>query len=225
MLPMSWVQDHGVGRSLFVLAAVVTIGAVTAGCGGTVRGTSEATAERAGETVQWGPCQVAAEGDDDAELPDGAQCGKLTVPVDYAKPDAGNADVALIRFPATGEKIGSLVINPGGPGGSGVDLAVGSVDRFRPRFGSASTSSASTLAGLVRRRRHCAATPTPRPTPRGPIRRSTTAPKGVAHIEDTEKEFVQRCVDRWARTSSRTSEPPMSSRISTPSGPRSATTS
>ena len=47
----------------------------------------------------------------------------LSVPVDYAKPDGDVAQIAMIRFKATGQKIGSLVVNPGGPGESGVEAA------------------------------------------------------------------------------------------------------
>jgi pimeloyl-ACP methyl ester carboxylesterase len=52
----------------------------------------------------------------------GFQCGSLTVPEDYAHPDAGSITLPLIRLPASGERIGSLVTNPGGPGASGVDF-------------------------------------------------------------------------------------------------------
>lgn len=52
----------------------------------------------------------------------GAECAQLTVPIDYADPSAGDTTVALLR--TTGSKpLGSLVVNPGGPGGSGVDYA------------------------------------------------------------------------------------------------------
>lgn len=55
----------------------------------------------------------------------GGECATLTVPVDYAKPDGATIDLALLRVPArsTRQRIGSLVVNPGGPGGSGVDYA------------------------------------------------------------------------------------------------------
>ncbi|MFG1945305.1 alpha/beta hydrolase [Nonomuraea sp. NPDC048826] len=54
----------------------------------------------------------------------GFECAKLKVPVDYRKPRGKRIEIAVIRLPATGgKKIGSLVLNPGGPGGSGVDLA------------------------------------------------------------------------------------------------------
>ena len=64
-------------------------------------------------------------------MPRGAQCGELSVPVDYSQPDQDVATLALIRIPATGNRIGSLVINPGGPGESGVDAAVGMVNGWQ----------------------------------------------------------------------------------------------
>lgn len=54
---------------------------------------------------------------------DGAQCAQLEVPIDYAKPDAGTIKIAVLKRAATGKRQGSLVVNPGGPGGSGVDYA------------------------------------------------------------------------------------------------------
>ena len=51
------------------------------------------------------------------------QCATISVPLDYTRPDAEKVDLALVKVPASGKKIGSLVINPGGPGGSGVDYA------------------------------------------------------------------------------------------------------
>lgn len=51
---------------------------------------------------------------------DGFQCATLRVPMDYTKPDGRRLRIAVIRLRATGHRIGSLVINPGGPGGSGI---------------------------------------------------------------------------------------------------------
>ncbi|MFE0171519.1 alpha/beta hydrolase [Streptomyces sp. NPDC059002] len=50
------------------------------------------------------------------------QCSTLKVPLDYAKPDGETIGIALIRARTTGkgDRIGSLVFNFGGPGGSGV---------------------------------------------------------------------------------------------------------
>ncbi len=53
--------------------------------------------------------------------PPGYQCATVAVPRDPADPGLGTIAMALDRHPATGSKIGSLLINPGGPGASGVD--------------------------------------------------------------------------------------------------------
>ena len=72
---------------------------------------------------------------------DGDQCATLTVPLDYTRPDTTTRlTLALLRVPATDQqhKIGSLVVNPGGPGGSGIDYAASAKDAFgaalRERF-------------------------------------------------------------------------------------------
>ncbi len=56
---------------------------------------------------------------------DGGQCASMEVPVDYANPSGDTVEIALLRVPAKGasNRVGSLVVNPGGPGGSGVDYA------------------------------------------------------------------------------------------------------
>jgi pimeloyl-ACP methyl ester carboxylesterase len=60
--------------------------------------------------VQWTPCGS-------------LQCGSVTAPLDYAHPAGPTLQIALARHPAEvpAERIGSLVINPGGPGGSGIN--------------------------------------------------------------------------------------------------------
>ncbi|MFI2642219.1 alpha/beta hydrolase [Streptomyces sp. NPDC018610] len=65
------------------------------------------------QKVTWSACEAGA--------PKDLQCAKVTVPVDYARPGAGTLDLALARYRATGpSKRGSVVLNFGGPGGSGV---------------------------------------------------------------------------------------------------------
>lgn len=53
------------------------------------------------------------------------ECAKLEVPIDYAHPDDGTLELALLRRRSIDreQRIGSLVVNPGGPGGSGIALA------------------------------------------------------------------------------------------------------
>ncbi|MEV7242163.1 alpha/beta hydrolase [Streptomyces sp. NPDC093248] len=72
-----------------------------------------------GQKVAWAACEG-------ADMPRDLQCGKVTVPLDYAHPGAGTLDLALARYTATGRSRGSVLLNFGGPGGSGVrELAVG----------------------------------------------------------------------------------------------------
>jgi pimeloyl-ACP methyl ester carboxylesterase len=59
---------------------------------------------------------------------DGFQCTTAKVPQDYRSPADGDAQLALVRKPATGDRIGSLLVNPGGPGGSGYDFVKDSLD-------------------------------------------------------------------------------------------------
>ena len=71
-------------------------------------------------TLHWHSCagQLAQEG-----VPD---CTMLSVPVDYAKPGGRHISLALDMIPATAPKSqqqGILLVNPGGPGGSGLSLA------------------------------------------------------------------------------------------------------
>lgn len=51
------------------------------------------------------------------------ECAKLEVPLDWDRPQGKTIKVAVNRVPAKGDAAGSLVVNPGGPGGSGVDYA------------------------------------------------------------------------------------------------------
>jgi pimeloyl-ACP methyl ester carboxylesterase len=55
------------------------------------------------------------------------QCATATVPRDYAHPNGPSLQLALVRHLATdpADRLGSLFVNPGGPGGSGVDLVLG----------------------------------------------------------------------------------------------------
>ncbi|MEP7191628.1 MAG: alpha/beta hydrolase [Actinomycetota bacterium] len=54
-------------------------------------------------------------------------CAKLTVPIDYAHPEGGTIQLSVLKVASTNpsRRIGSLVVNPGGPGGSGVFYAAG----------------------------------------------------------------------------------------------------
>jgi pimeloyl-ACP methyl ester carboxylesterase len=55
---------------------------------------------------------------------DGVDATTLEVPVDYDDPDGDTFELFVARHPATGDRIGSLLINPGGPGFGGADYAL-----------------------------------------------------------------------------------------------------
>jgi pimeloyl-ACP methyl ester carboxylesterase len=125
---------------LTTAAAVVTLAAVTAcssqsGSSGTspsptttptsATGTSAAATPHAGslsrfysQHLSWTTCH------------DTFQCASLLVPIDYSKPAGHTMKVAVIRQPSSGAHEGSLIINPGGPGGSGVAFEAEAASQF-----------------------------------------------------------------------------------------------
>jgi pimeloyl-ACP methyl ester carboxylesterase len=70
----------------------------------------------------------------------GGQCATLSVPLDYGHPELGQLQLALIRRTARKpqNRVGSLLLNPGGPGASGValvrNLSPTFPDELRDRF-------------------------------------------------------------------------------------------
>ncbi len=58
----------------------------------------------------------------------GLQCTTASAPLDWTDPAQGAVDLALVRHPASGSRVGSLLVNPGGPGGSGYDFVKNSLD-------------------------------------------------------------------------------------------------
>ncbi|WP_103380086.1 alpha/beta hydrolase [Pseudonocardia dioxanivorans] len=122
--------------TLVVLAALLTA-ALTTACTTTASGTGAAQGAAAGsdpalakyydQTLSWGPCAPFAESDADRKAfaaPD-LDCARLQVPLDYAQPGGRTAEIAVLRHRATDQaaRIGSLLVNPGGPGGSGISFA------------------------------------------------------------------------------------------------------
>ncbi|MFC7464392.1 alpha/beta hydrolase [Brachybacterium sp. GCM10030252] len=81
---------------------------------GTDFATDPAYAEYYEQSIEWGECE-------DVANPD-AECGTITVPLAWNDPSAGDIEIAVARIAATGEATGSLVVNPGGPGASGVNF-------------------------------------------------------------------------------------------------------
>ena len=73
------------------------------------------------QKVEWYDC-VATGGMEKSAEKTGFQCAKVTVPLDYSQPDGQTIEIAMKKHLATGSvRQGTLFMNPGGPGGSGVD--------------------------------------------------------------------------------------------------------
>ncbi|WP_328669061.1 alpha/beta hydrolase [Streptomyces sp. NBC_00322] len=88
-----------------------------------------------GQKLDWKRCEapVKAEGSY-AKRPGGQwQCARLKAPLDYRQPTGETIGIALIRSKAEdgSKRIGSLLFNFGGPGGSGVAALPGSADQFK----------------------------------------------------------------------------------------------
>ncbi|OUC94876.1 alpha/beta hydrolase [Streptosporangium minutum] len=77
-----------------------------------VRADSQGEPRSATKGVGWKPCP---------DTP-AVECGSVTVPIDWSRPDGPAIEIALARRKATdpSARIGSILINPGGPGASGV---------------------------------------------------------------------------------------------------------
>ena len=73
-------------------------------------GASVDRAELQVEPLDWQPCDGTLE------------CGSVEVPVDYDDPAAGSIPISVIRRPALGDADGTVFVNPGGPGASGVEF-------------------------------------------------------------------------------------------------------
>lgn len=81
--------------------------------------TDPALAEFYDQELDWREC-------------DDYQCADLRVPLDYEKPAGAEIEIAVLKDPArdTSDRLGALVVNPGGPGGSGVDFATAGASQF-----------------------------------------------------------------------------------------------
>lgn len=118
--PARWRLFSGVCALLLAVAGCTSGG----GQAGTTASPPDATAAPDAslrtyyeQNVTWGAC------DGVANPAEGAQCAWLQVPVDYANPQGETTRLRVLKVPATGSAQGSLLVNPGGPGGSAVDYA------------------------------------------------------------------------------------------------------
>lgn len=98
-----------------------------AGSGATTTTTASGSGSFPGALVapiKWTACRGSAG-------PSGYQCATIQVPRNPMDPSVGGTiGMALDRHKASGSKIGSLLVNPGGPGVSGVDFLPSAVELF-----------------------------------------------------------------------------------------------
>lgn len=102
-----------------LLVSACSSGSSTTSAGGTTEAvlaalphaTPSALSPYYGQKLHWRGCGVS-----------GFQCATMKAPLDYARPGSGDVRLAVARKKATGKgrPIGSLLVNPGGPGGSAV---------------------------------------------------------------------------------------------------------
>jgi pimeloyl-ACP methyl ester carboxylesterase len=107
-----WVTIGAVAASsILVLSGCVTGSAVTKNSRG-VEPVPQSVAKFYDQKLAWSGCESG-----------GLTCASATVPIDWAHPSAGTLKLALIRHVTTSTtRVGSLLLNPGGPGGSGYDM-------------------------------------------------------------------------------------------------------
>ena len=104
---------QAMGSAKKLLIAVIAIGALAlTSCSSPSKQTFPDASNDA-STLNWQECNG------------NFQCATLEVPIDYSDTTLGQFDIAVIRYrdPGQHDRIGSLVINPGGPGVSGIEYA------------------------------------------------------------------------------------------------------
>ena len=119
------------GERARLVSTLTAVALMLLGCLPAAAGAAEA--QSGGHRLKWQSCH--------ADVGPSFQCATARVPLDYPRPRGATISIALIRLPATdpAHRIGSLFLNPGGPGGSGVDYVLGAgpflyTDAVRARF-------------------------------------------------------------------------------------------
>lgn len=193
------------GWSLALAFAVIAVGCSVAGASGAASAGPSGPPGLGrfyGQSVSWGPCAGFATTPEDkqAYADPALQCGYVEVPVDYAAPDGAVARIGVLRRPASDprHRIGSLVINPGGPGASGMSAAAGAADRVAGndlgrRFDFVGFDPRG--VGSSRRQVHCL-TSAEDDAERRMNLNVDSSPQGVARTENEEREESAKCASR-----------------------------
>lgn len=152
------------------------------------------------QELTWEGCADYAMSEYDAEVleADGLQCTRLVVPLDYAKPDGDQIRIGVLRKPATSraDRVGALVINPGGPGAAGLSTAASLAEAnetlaarfdfvgFDPRGVGSSEPTVECL------------TDEEMDAERAEDDELDVSPEGVAKQNEESKDFAAKCAER-----------------------------
>ena len=124
----------GVGAGAVPAAAVPAAGPVPAA---TKAAVPKGLESFYGQKVEWYDC-VATAGVEKSADKTGFQCAKVKVPLDYSQPGGQTIEIAMKKHLATGSvRQGTLFVNPGGPGYSGVDMVESNETQFSPTLNQA----------------------------------------------------------------------------------------
>ena len=74
------------------------------------------------QKVSWYACDKKGMGEATSGKDTGFTCAKVKVPLDYDNPGGETIEIAVKKRAASEDSVGSLFVNPGGPGGSGIEL-------------------------------------------------------------------------------------------------------
>jgi pimeloyl-ACP methyl ester carboxylesterase len=113
-------------RTTALIAAATALAVILSGCSATkvpfVEETFSALAEYEQQKLDWSSCYEYFD------------CAELRVPIDYEDLSVGTFRISVLRAAAKiqDKRLGSIVVNPGGPGGSGVDYAYNADYIFSP---------------------------------------------------------------------------------------------
>lgn len=88
--------------------------------------------QRQDSAIDWARCDLDLPESLEAAITEPLDCATIQVPLDYTDPDSDPLDLQLIRVRANREPVdNSVIFNPGGPGGSGIQEIIKNGVRYR----------------------------------------------------------------------------------------------